>query len=537
MSDKFSDMDSFWDIEKLVPKKKTTLSPFTSQISHKEYKAEPKREETTPQRSDEERKLTQLQGVRNSEESTYTPRSNSLIKSVTIKRFVDKYDFYDSFRKAALIYFEYKTDKCSFVPFYSYMPQYSQLNTEQKNYYFYWRSEVRRKKYPRSDYSYIYLYVYEILNLHDKIPATEGIKLLCEIWREYRGALPRLDSYFSIWVQDYCLVYGLDCPMDYIRDFLFDALCVSSFKEFYLSDINIAGEAGVGPMLAYLCDYDWRRCKVATGENSELYKKHMKGAMHRVLSFVWNSNTPEQMKPKVLSRDAFPNSLCTHSVKCKLMIEYYSISEADEVRRSVTAAVRYTENKLRAFFGVKSRLAVKDLPDLYRSVIDKYFNRLYEEENRVKAIREAPEYEKLYDAPSAALSFADADEIELASWATTARLVTEDGDVPDTVSEAQRFKAVREVPVRSKAHTVQGEDNRSELYGLSDEEIAFVGYCLGEISKDADFAYREDELAEKINECFSDNFGDIILENNGDGYTVICDYREDVKEWFSKIMK
>jgi NAD+ kinase len=43
--------------------------------------------------------------------------------------------------------------------------------------------------------------------------------------------------------------------------------------------------------------------------------------------------------------------------------------------------------------------------------------------------------------------------------------------------------------------------------------------------------------ADKINEAFADNFGDIILEDLGDGYAVISDYREDVKKWLTKITK
>ena len=42
----------------------------------------------------------------------------------------------------------------------------------------------------------------------------------------------------------------------------------------------------------------------------------------------------------------------------------------------------------------------------------------------------------------------------------------------------------------------------------------------------------DDESAvERINEAFSDGFGDVIIEDNGDGFSIIEDYIEDVKEW------
>ena len=44
-----------------------------------------------------------------------------------------------------------------------------------------------------------------------------------------------------------------------------------------------------------------------------------------------------------------------------------------------------------------------------------------------------------------------------------------------------------------------------------------------------------DILAEEINEAFSDNFGDVILERPGEEYAIIEDYMEDVTEWLKKI--
>ena len=45
-------------------------------------------------------------------------------------------------------------------------------------------------------------------------------------------------------------------------------------------------------------------------------------------------------------------------------------------------------------------------------------------------------------------------------------------------------------------------------------------------------------LAERINEAFADNFGDVILEESDTGgYKVIDDYTEEISEWLQKILK
>ena len=297
MSDRIDEKDDFWDVSKLLPKKRSILSPFASKNVVTEVTA-PAHEATELKYTGAERQITEKPSTMQMEEAdSYTPERGGLIKRVTVKRRVDKYDFYESFRKSALLYYDYYTDKCDFAEFYSYMPQYSQLKDAQRSYYFYWRYMLRHGKYIRTDYSYVYLYVYEILNLPDKIPPEEGIRLLCSLWREYRKSLPRLDNYFSIWVQDYCLVHRLPCPEKELGEFLPKCIASADFKEFYLSDIKNAGEGGVLAMLAFLSDYDWIRGKFVSGKpredergfniavsSSEDYKKHMIGAMRRVLS-------------------------------------------------------------------------------------------------------------------------------------------------------------------------------------------------------------------------------------------------------------
>ncbi len=524
------DRDDFWDIDKLIPKRKNSISTFST----KEKTVEHNISSLDESKDVESTKLT-LSGADESisNETVYT-FSEGLLRSVKIKRFVDKYDFYGNFRKAALVYYDFKTAKCDFVPFYSYMPQYSQFNSQQKNFYFYWRDCVRRKKYIKTDYSYFYLYIYEILNLPDKISASDGLDLLIELWIEYRRDLPNIDSYMSLWVQDYCLIYNLHCPKDEIRDFIFDVVGASEFKEFYLSDVYAMGDSGYEAMIAYLSDYDWRSGKYAGGENREVYSKHLIRAMGMLIDALWCGGViGKEENVAHLKRSAFRNSLCTHTVKCSLDIEYIPLSKSDTIRQSVTAALKYTENKLRALLGVKSRLAVKGLPDEYKAVIDGYFINIFEKANRERIKASMPEYEKLYDAESEGLSFEGALEIEQASWTTTARLVISDEYEPSS-GEA--------CVVCAESEIIDAESQSTENYGLSPLEVAFISAIM---SDDAEEIKRvsealelpSDSIIEKINEAFVDHFGDIIIEGEAPRFNIIDDYKDDIEEWLLKIMK
>ena len=521
--------DDFWDVEKLIPKKKKTIYPFSTKEKTVDFTVAGEGERDT-----EKTKLTNMPTVSEDENSTAYTLNSGLIRRVRIKRFVDKFDFYGNFRKAALVYYDFKTPKCDFVPFYSYMPQYSQFNLQQKNFYFYFRDCVRRGKYIKTDYSYLYLYVYEILNLPDKISPKEGLKLLISLWKGYRTELPNIDSNFSLWVQDYCLVYNLPCPIDEIKSFIFDVIGSSDFKEFYLSDIRTMGIDGINALLACLSDYDWRSGKYAGGENRELYARHLLGAMGALLTELWQNGeiVSDKLESATISRSAFRNSLCTHEVKCRLEIEYIPLSKAQNLRNAVTGALRYTENKLRALLGVKSRLSIKELPDMYMDIIDFYFSDILKKAEAEKRKAEMPEYEKLYDADDRGLSFEGADEIEKASWITTQRLV-EDADEEFFEPLEEKIESTQEIKTESAPENTYGlsECEINYLYALKNSDREYALSCAEKAQM------TEDALTDKINEAFSDGFGDVIIECIDGEYVIIEDYFEDLEKWLTKIMK
>lgn len=537
--------DDFWDLSKLVPKQSGGMTRFASDVNVSEITDQNMRQNEKETEEEKQTHLTRATARRMEEVRTYVPAHNRLIRSVTVRRYVGGYDFYDNFRRAALLYFDVVGEQAPFVAFYSYMPQYAQMSREQKNYYFFWRSRLREGKFLRTDYSYLYLYVYEILNLPDKIEPKEGILLLAALWRTYRDCLPAIDRYFSVWFADYCLVHELECPVQAIADFIHDVNDVGVLREFYLREPT--DDRSVEAMLSCLSDYDWHTGRYAMAQNDGggFYRTHMVGAMGTLLRFLWESEqiTCAQTEKEHLVRDAFPCSLCTYSVKSRLEVEYYPIGRCAPLRRAVTAAVRYTENRLRAALGVRSRLGVKDLPTEYQVPIDMYWRDVFASAQKERARQNQPAYEKLYDAPQEPLSFSDAGEIERASWQITRRLIAdeEDGSFPkedifttDTADSSAVFTGTQTPQATAQA--------QADTFGLSSREISFLGALLSSDDATARAVLREtgefaDTMAERINSAFADGFGDVILEAAGDMYRIMDDYTEEVKEWMKKISR
>ena len=527
-----NDKDSFWSLDKLVPKKNASMQRFATQPTVTDYVIESPN--TSYEKNNDQGRLSFTDNSGEPErfpDKIYTPEKG-LLKKITVKHIPDKYDFHANFAKAAKLYYDFYTHECEFSKIYSYMPQYSQLTHSQKEYYFYWRYCVRHGRYIKTDYAYFYLYIYEIINLPDIISPKDGLSLMIDVWCAYHKELPNINANMALWVQDYCMIYGVECPMDRIKDFVFYSIGSSVLKEFYLSGAEALGDDGVSTLLAYLSDYDWRSTRILIGEKSNVYATHMVGAMTSFFKKMFSTGMlfSDSDESLTVERSAFRGALTTSVSKYRITVEYKPLLENVEIRRNVTAAVKYTENKLRALLGVKSRLSVKDFSDEYKTSIDRYFESLFALINRKRQLEQRPEYERLYDAESTGISGKDAENIENSSWNLTMRLVTEDeiceeadknDNIPDTLNKAEQ---------------------NNDLIGLSPLHGRFVKAILDEdltLASEvaASMGGNFDSLADEINSAFADCFDDIILEPYGDVYRIIEDYKEDVEKWLKKIMK
>ncbi len=523
---KNDEMDKFWDLSKLVPKK-APVRPFSAEIKTVEHTVEVQEQTDSHDRQSNLLTFKNLgQPIEKIPDTVYEPNCGGLIKRVTIKRTLDRFDFYGNFRKAALLYFNFKAQRCEFAPFYSYAPQYSQLTPEQKNYYFYWREKIRNGIYIKSDYSYITLYAYEILNLPDLIPPTEGIKLLALVWKNYHRELPRINTSFAVWVQDYCLVHQLPCPIDIIGDFMHEIIELSGFPEFYLSATLGTSPDGMSVLISYLSDYDWRRAKHLASDTDGFYKKHLTRSVGRLIYALWADGSFMSASGEVrrINRSAFPKSLVTHSVKCTLEIEYYSALSSAPLRQTVTNAVRYAENKLRCAMGIKSRLSVKEMDGYHKHILDKYFEGILAVEAEKRRKEAVPEYEKLYDAPAVDISVSGADEIERASWKNTERLIA---DTLEDYGEPEILPLHSdESPMENPTDTqIEAKASESALR-LSDREREFLVSVMNGTGVQS---HECDLMAERINELALDTLGDVLIEILDGDYSFIEDYREDAE--------
>ena len=223
--------DDFWDVSDMLPPKRKNGGSFARDVGTVEIdlgvkepssgSSIPPRGSTPPRQEGKEYAAKPV--------LTYAG-DNPLISRVTVWKWPSRYTFYEHFRSDALKFFSEEGRPAEPVPFFAYTPQYSQMKSEQRAWYFWWRNQVRRKIYPEVDYSYLLLYIYEIINLPEFISPNRGLEMLCDLWLAYREAHVKLDRAMTEWVCDYCLIHMLPPPIERLQPIMSKVLLYSSFK-------------------------------------------------------------------------------------------------------------------------------------------------------------------------------------------------------------------------------------------------------------------------------------------------------------------
>ena len=233
-------------------------------------------------------------------------------------------------------------------------------------------------------------------------------------------------------------------------------------------------------------------------------------------------------------RDAYVGALCSPGAKKRIYVDYCSFSRSHETRFMVTDILKYTENRLRAVLGIKSRLSFGPLPTEARAAVDSYFASEFPPSARRAAVRKTeptPEYEKLYDPlpENNTLSFENASRIESESWQTTDRLIEAFAD--DTEAEP-----VSDPPaeIHDTACDLPQQDTGGGLSAVLGEYLPFVLAALdGDMASERAFAAARgaltDAVADTVNDIAAGEFGDIILEESGGAWRVMEDYADELR--------
>lgn len=539
------ELDSFWDISALMPRSRTAKPRRAGSVEAVEITIDNTAEAseavksqrlTTNVPTKSERGETQASAPHSIDQAPpptpdddYAP-THRLIHRVRIYDKSGVYNYYEQFLNHARKIARLRGNECPPVPFFSYVPQFSQLTKPQLNWYLWWRECLWNGSCLETDFSYILLYVYEIINTGGHDNPAWGQRQLCTVWRNYRRTYPRLDRLLGDWICDFSLLHHLPPPLKYLDKMIGEALPSCTLKEFYMSGEDGDNASSRGAMLITFCsNYNYLGSKFCMGDNKPLYNEHIPKAIERLAERY----TDEQgrlasgggIETSHLVRDAYSGALCSCAIRKRMEIDYSSFSRSYELRFMITDGVKYAENKLRAHLGIKSRLNFHSLTAEMRRCIDEYFDVALP--SPAKKEPERAEYEKLYDAPAAPLSLENAALIEQTSWETTERLI-------EAFEEEQAISEPAIQPVETAIFTAHDAvSNPSALAEALAEYMDFLRLAdRGDATAMRRYATERGEMVElfvdKINEISVEIFGDVILEELDGAYCIIQEYRKEI---------
>ncbi len=448
--------------------------------------------------------------------------------------------------RAALI--DRKGAPCDYVSFYAHSPRYSAMTRAQLNYYLWWRENIRRGELIPTDISYVKLYVQEIVTAADGENIKKGLSDLINISRVCFDN-PVGKVYMARIISDFCMLHRLECPTAEILEILPHFVFEHIADEFFLG-LNDSNRGLYAPIAVnYVSIYNYKKSKFYD-DNKAAFDKHILAAIHEcfINDDSYNAiakNASGIFSTKLSDRKLFDGRVEFCAPSARILVSYFPINCISGV---VTDAIRYAENKLRAMLGIRTSLALGELPNEITNVIDSYFALVSHEFSALKTYakhksekQEAAEYDRLYDIPKRELSLSSAKEIEARSWETTKKLTEAFCENAECRAQRAESEALVESGVLKSAECrVQSAELETPLAlsSLSAAQTAdsiwgeyreFLIICRdGSAQAARDYAKDHgktlDELADIINEIAVENTGDIILESDGDGYTVIEDY-------------
>ncbi len=516
--------DDFWDLPKITPKKRMTPANAAvpsqtdaSSVSFGGGATVPKY--VIPKKTD-------VVNTKHSEVVLEYSPEDSLILHVKICKWPTDYSYYNRFLQDALKYYHAKCEDAEFVPFFSYLPQYNQMNIDQLRYYLYWRRRVSRGDYIKTDYSYIFLYCYELINLESVSTPEKRLSALCSLLNGYRKDFKSLDRYLGEWICDFCLIHQLPPPDELSDPVISDLMTVVNLREFYVKSRENVHDAALRDFIIRNNTYRY--------ENSTTYNEQTKVIFdnHLINSVIYTLEKTESIKDGVpelsktlVSRTAYNGALCVSETKCRIDAEYLSLNRSFRFRGMIPSLVKCAENNIRAALGIKSRLSTPNLSDEAVRVMKEYYDKNLPQTVKRKEKPKNPEDEikyALYEAESTGFDPSAAAAIEVDSWELTKRLVDE-----DEIEEEPEDQPAAKTP--EEKQNDNGSPYVSLCKALPDHSLRFLRILAEDGYEKAAYFCRKnglmaDALISDINEAAYEHTEDIII----DGENIVDDYKCDV---------
>lgn len=433
------------------------------------------------------------------------------------------------------------------VPFRRYYPTYHDMNVAQLRTYFTWRTKIFAGRFEKTDPSYAYVYLYELLNGVGVADPADGYRKLTVFKHHYAEKYDRrMVAYLDRWLQDYVLFYDLDRktvqtvfreeistdknyhillhPTEYSAD---DLLAVFQKLATYLDHCRLFQQ---NPRkFAGVLRYVWQ--EVAALEQSRqvsffsLYVAREEMTSHTFFaSAVFDQRTAPQKREYILDSER------------RYQIEgtkYFctALQPRSTQRVSLNNFLHETDRLLRQCLSLGRPLKPRgNLSKIFLQAI----------QTGIKKYQQAEETAR---RPKVEINLDDLAQIRADASITQESLLTdeerqaEDSSLPAEAPERPQQPRHEEQQV-SQSPAAGSAAGQQTVAGLSAAETFFLHALLNNDPwKEYLKAHHQmpSILADQINDKLFDEIGDTVIEFNADDQPeIIADYRSDLEKLFKE---
>ncbi len=526
-NDLFSDaLDKFWTIDEIVPKQKKNVVKIELSNQTVEINLDFEKQKDRDELQTKTYFIPPFKPKKPRKPEFEYDVQNSLIHHVTVYNIHEASDSdCDRFYEDAQRFCCMPGHPCEKVEFYSHSPQYTQLNKKQLNYYLYFRDCVRKGQYIETDYSYLILYIFELINLGPLLNINMSLNTIYDIWENYGEKHLFLSKLCVESLCDLALLNKINI-MEVIDPCKLAKLLPNSFlKEFYFcTDLDKCKESALY-LLESCSNYSYRKSKFATAENLPLYEAHILEALKYTLKKLSGNGflSGAKLEDNTISRLTYIGYQCSPVNRKKIVVSLSSFSNSHELRFMITDIVKYSENKIRTVLGIKSKLTVTSLSAEVKKFIDDYFEQAIPTTEYQVTKAQVEEFDSNYDVAVGEISVTDALNIEKHSWRTADTLIDafENDEADVLIVKESANKALVETQIDNSEH--------NNPYSAYSEFLDSV--IEGDFTAERQYAQKNSKLLEtvvdEINEIAIEHIGDVLLYQENNGYLIIDDYMED----------
>ena len=402
--------------------------------------------------------------------------------------------------------------------FFRYSPNYLEMNDAQLRGYFTWRTKVRKGVVNETSLSFVYVYIYELLNQIGVSTPEEGFATLKNFWETYRAIDNQITHYVKQWLKDYVVYYNLEKSLlegiervdsdsavstllhtqEHTRDEVFSAL--NTLSSYHLENSKLFKK--------FPEDTKTIVCNVFDALSDHYNKKGKNSVCEKYFGRIYKNYYI--MFRSALFYERVRHKKCVYEISdiykyvyqdgywyCERL--YYYTGKNQELG----ALLKTIDFLMRPKYGINSTLksgkSTKLMVEIIRNEIDKH-----QETKRKKEVRIIE------------IDVAKLHHIRKTSLETQKRLIVEE----DEKEQVQVLAA--DTPEQAKTNKPV----------LNDTENRFMRCLLTTMDYDTlvqSEGLMVSVLVDAINEKFYDRFGDTVIVFDGDKPALLADYTDELK--------